>query len=426
MRFTTTIQSLVRTAETTTTTTVAKHKPGMFGSGGSPLIKYVVLLSLFILIVGVIVSMRPTDKVSGRIGGKVTGISGRMGSGKTYMAVMIAWKHLLAGHDVRTNFTMRLPKKFYEPRLSTTGVATSLGRSEVQLAEKEGRSPSGVAWFHCIARCSVPWEYFTGWEQFATLDNCVVVIDECQLYAPSYKPLAFPLIARWKLAMARKFKLDVYWISQHEDRVNSTLKHLTNMIYVCNAWLDGAWFSAKGYEPEYVRRKGKHIARRSYRFHLENAQRYDTLEIITPDEHLGDEKVSANLGGIHDIAEKYQGRRDLGPCVATTRTGNTCTRRASSDTGLCGQHEKAGQTVEQILEAAHLAGLDTTGAEGTQQKKSRNIFRLVESEESLSFRACKGLREDGGTCNKPTTNDNGLCDDCIARARKSLALVTKA
>lgn len=393
---------------TTTTTVAAKHGVGGF-TGGFPL--PLLGVALLFLIVMVFVAIRPGEKISGRLGGKVVGIVGRMGSGKTYMAVMIAYQHLLAGHDVRTNFTMVLPKKFYRARISTTGVQTAGAREELKNARKEGRQAHSL-WFDCLPRASVPWEYFTGWEQFAELDNCVVVIDESQLYAPSYKPLAFPLIARWKLAMARKFKLDVYWVSQHEDRVNATLKHLTNIIYVCNAWFGSRWFSAKGYEPEYVRRVKKHIARKSYKFKLANAQLYDTLEIITPDEHLGDEKVLANLAGIHGIAEKYQGRRpgDYGPCVGTTQKGSPCSRRAASETGLCGQHEKSGQTIEEVLMAAEQAGLDT--GDDKPVPKRHNTFSLTKH--------CYGMNASGTTCHAPTTNANGLCDECIRRARLTL------
>lgn len=412
---------------TTTTTVVnaAKKGIGALPNASHLLIPIVVLGGGFLLIIGIL-TMPKTDRVSSKIGGKVVGIAGRMGSGKTYMAVMIAYSHVLFGHDVRTNFTMDLEEKYYEPRLSRTGVLTGIARKTIEQARKRKQTPSGMPWWHCLPRCSKPWAYFTGWEQFAELDNAVVVIDEAQLYAPSYKPLAFPLIARWKLAMARKFKLDVYWVSQHEDRVNSTLKHLTNIIYVCNAWFGSKYFSAKGYEPEYVRKAKRHIARRGYRFKLDNAKLYDTLEIITPDEHLGDEKVSANLSGIHDIAEGYQGRRstEFGQCMASTQKGAPCTRRAISEAGLCGQHEKTGQTIEQVLEAGHNAGLDKLyDAPTTEKQRPIKVFRLnpqTDVSSDVVSQACIGLTAGGIRCGRNTDNANGLCDSCIARAKESL------
>src|SRR4051812_41838090 len=163
--------------------------------------------------------------------GRVVGVVGRMGSGKSYFAVRMAYKRLMAGCNVSSNFTMRgLPE----------GAGT--------------------------------WQHFKGWDDFAELEGeyveskgrmvlrkpMVVFIDEAHLYAPSSQSLVFPQVARFKLSQARKFGLDVFWITQHEDRVNRTLKDLTNMIYVCNAWFDHLAFSAKGYEPERLRRKDQH------------------------------------------------------------------------------------------------------------------------------------------------------------------------
>lgn len=352
-------------------------------------IKYVLILGAVFLAIAAFVSLRPTDKIRKSLGGKVVGIVGRMGSGKTYMSIVIAYGYVLAGHDVRTNFTMKIPKRYYEPRISTTGVYTNEAKRSI-----EHEYPA--EWWQCFPRVTVPWEYFTGWDQFADLSNCVVIIDECQLYAPSYKPLAFPLIARWKLAMARKFHLDVYWISQHEDRVNSTLKHLTNMIYVCNAWFGAKWFSAKGYEPEYVRRKGKHIARRSYKFNLDTANLYDTLEILTPDEHLGDEKQSARLDKITELAGAHNRRR-------------LAARKAMS--------------IDEVLEIADEIGLDANPRteEPTYTKPMKVLASL--GIEKLPKDSCTGLTEGGIICGRPTVQGKTICEDCHARALQSLRIV---
>lgn len=322
-------------------------------------------------------TLRAGEKIAHNLGGKVVGITGRMGSGKTYMAVLIAHQHLMAGHDVRTNFTMKLAQRFYEPRISSTGVWTDHGKRAAEHGDI-------AYWWDCIPRVSVPWQYFTGWDQFADLSNCVVTIDEAQLYAPSYKPLAFPLIARWKLAMARKFHLDVYWISQHEDRVNSTLKHLTNIIYVCNAWLGAAYFSAKGYEPEYVRRKGKHIARKSYKFNLANAQLYDTLEILTPDEHLGDEKQSAKLDKIEGLASAYNKRK-------------LASKKPQSRDDVIGMMQET--LIDAVL-----------------REPAPEPFTLSSEPDGR----CVGLAPNGLRCGRPTDRKNRLCDACIQRAKDSL------
>jgi len=197
--------------------------------------------------------------------GRVVGIIGRMGSGKSYMAVRLAYKRLRKGADVCTNFTMKIPE------------GGAAGR----------------------------WRHFSGWEQFAELENAVVIVDEAHLYASSSHSLQFPMVARWKLSQARKFGLDVYWISQHEDRVNRTLRDLTNLIYVCNAWFDHLAFTAKGYEPEYIRKKNRHVDRKFYFFSPKVAALYDTLEILDVDEHLAD-----GMGQARSIRTRYNARRN--------------------------------------------------------------------------------------------------------------------
>jgi hypothetical protein len=121
------------------------------------------------------------------------------------------------------------------------------------------------------------------------------------------------MVARWKLAQARKFGLDVYWISQHENRVNSVLRDLTHMIYVCQAYMGGKYFVAFGYEPECVRKKGEHIDRLAYKRNDTIANLYDTLEILDADEHLvdGDEgmKRAGKLGADYNAQRKGSGRR---------------------------------------------------------------------------------------------------------------------
>lgn len=208
--------------------------------------------------------------------GKVVGIVGRMGSGKSYMAVRMAYRRLQAGANVCTNFSMRLPD---------------------ELAAR--------------------WTQFRGWEDFAVLEDAVVIIDEAQLYAPSNKTLVFPNVARWKLAQARKFGLDVYWISQHEARVNTIIRDLTHMVYVCRAYAGGKFFVAYGYEPEDLRKEGKHIDRQSYRFDLAVGQMYDTLQILDADDHLV--VKDASMAAAQELGRAYNERRGIDGAAGLVR-----------------------------------------------------------------------------------------------------------
>jgi hypothetical protein len=163
------------------------------------------------------------------------------------------------------------------------------------------------------------WTLFHGWEQFDKLSgvfrcreckqeerspqNCsscggkkeinpvkrlVVIVDEVDLYAPNNKTTAMPMFARAKIKQCRKFGLDFIWITQHESMLNPMLIHLTNTIWVCNSWFGGKMFVAKCYEPREIRKKDKHLDKRIYRFKLDIAESYDSLEVLEVDAHLAD------------------------------------------------------------------------------------------------------------------------------------------
>ena len=239
-----------------------------FGFVWKAVVVVIVVVGGLATVLGV-VGARREHKLAVRGGsGKVVGIVGRMGSGKSYMAVRMAYQRLMAGANVCTNFSMKLPPELQER-----------------------------------------WREFGGWDDFAVLENAVVIIDEAQLYAPSNKTLVFPTVARWKLAQARKFGLDVYWISQHEARVNSILRDLTHMIYVCSSWAGGRYFVAYGYEPEEMRKKGKHIDRKSYKFDLAIGELYDTLQILDADDHLV--VKDASMQQARKLGRQYNERRGI-------------------------------------------------------------------------------------------------------------------
>ncbi len=197
--------------------------------------------------------------------GRVTGVVGRMGSGKSLYAVRRVIRHLRKGNPVATNFTLRnVPAEWSERAIR-----------------------------------------FTGWDDLLHLEGTtarplLVVVDEAQGLAPSHKAIALPNHARWKLAQGRKFRLDFLWISQHEDRVNRVIRDLTTDVVLCQAWFGGLVMTCTTFEPEYVRKKGKHLAR-SYLWvgrAVKWGKYYDTLEILEYDAHLMDDgmKRAAAIG----------------------------------------------------------------------------------------------------------------------------------
>lgn len=180
-----------------------------------------------------------------KTGGSVTGIVGKMGAGKSYAAVRIAEDRMRRGVDVYSNFEMQLPPERYPGK----------------------------------------WYPFRGWDQFAEIREAVVIIDEAHTYAPSHQHIKFPMIARWALAHARKHGVDVFWISQHEDRVNRTLRDLTTTMVLTEAWLGGKFFRVREWEPEHFRKAKKELSRRWYRRKNAISNLYATGQAIEVDEY---------------------------------------------------------------------------------------------------------------------------------------------
>lgn len=235
--------------------------------------------------------------------GSVVGIVGRMGSGKSYFAVRMAYNLLkTGGADVASNFTMRLDQA------GVKGEHTLLCGEDVwdQIATLQGKLN----------------------EDGRTRRPLVVIIDEAHNVAPASQSFKFPVAARWKLSMGRKFGIAVVWISQHEDRVNKTIRDLTNAIYVCNAWFDHLAFSAKGYEPEKMRRKDQHIDRKFYFFKSRIAAMYDTLEVLEIDDHLLDDQAQRAVAVGRAYNASRQAARSRGPERSEDRSGRASRRAA--------------------------------------------------------------------------------------------------
>ncbi len=178
--------------------------------------------------------------------GRVVGIVGVMGSGKTYAAVRVAAQRMRDGVDVCSNFTL-------DP--------AELGGT--------GR-----------------WAPFTSWEDLEHIRDAVVIIDEAHLLAPSSHAMKFPMQAREALAFARKRGLDLYWISQNADRVNRTLRDLTTEMWQCRRRAFGGFLVERWEPSEFGKQRCRPFLRMRYRFDKGIGQAYDTSQVVQLDDHL--------------------------------------------------------------------------------------------------------------------------------------------
>jgi hypothetical protein len=237
--------------------------------------------------------------------GKVVGVVGRMGSGKTLFAVRMAYRRMSRGANVRTNFTMNLvnlhPDRPCPAKCETKGrcVCERPRRIWNQAGTKRYRS-------HCLCQLQERWGQWHGWDELVGLRNAVVIVDEAHIMAPSLNPHAIPEAAKWALSMARKHRVDLYWISQHESRVTAALRDLTNVLYHCTSWYGNNVFMAKGYEPERMRKKAEHLDRIYHRLRMQTADLYDTLEVMRPDAAVSRDGSMAKVEG---LVEEHRAQR---------------------------------------------------------------------------------------------------------------------
>lgn len=73
--------------------------------------------------------------------------------------------------------------------------------------------------------------YYTDLKQVMEVEKGVILIDEINLICPSRWWDRFPPKLAYWWSQTRKMELDVYWTSQHQDRVDKIVKEITNYIW---------------------------------------------------------------------------------------------------------------------------------------------------------------------------------------------------
>lgn len=174
--------------------------------------------------------------------GRVMGVVGRMGGGKTMFAVDLALRQIRLGGRVAANFHLN------------------------------GIDPEKFA-------------FIRGWDDYLLAEDCLVIIDEAHLWAPSSHSKTFPMAARTALAFGRKSGVSTVWIAQHESRVNRTLLDLTTDMVLCSS--SARRLRVEFWSIEDFRKQNKKpwlVERRRIRPDVANA--YNTKEKILVDSYL--------------------------------------------------------------------------------------------------------------------------------------------
>lgn len=227
----------------------------------------------------------------------VEGFIGLPGSGKTYALSVRGLKALKAGRRVFSNYDLR------------------------------GTMPLDV-WDHAnIGNTKDPGPACECGSCFVSISDAVVLVDEINLWAPSrlWNALPIGLLHRW--AQVRKYRTQILWSAQHEDRVDKVIREVTGWIWECKPILLGRWFSLHAYEPSDLRRElsRKALGSSVLRLRPDIAEAYDTFRIVDVGSH---------------VALKRSGP-DRGKSIEAARAGRTLSADRH-DTGWLGLPDAAG------------------------------------------------------------------------------------
>lgn len=167
----------------------------------------------------------------------ITAYVGLPGSGKTYGLVLEALKHLKHNKNVYSNFDIKI---------------------------------QGVTRIY-------------GFTDLLKIRHGVVLLDELNLWFPSrlWNKIPPDILSLW--AQSRKRGIDVYYSTQHLDRVDKIIREVTNYVIRCNViTIFGLQlFLYSCYQPEdWNKEKRRALFRKVIRFRQSVASLYDTYQII--------------------------------------------------------------------------------------------------------------------------------------------------
>lgn len=190
--------------------------------------------------------------------GRVVGIVGRKGHGKTTFGV-----HEMARHYKRRVWCPEC-SEWHMPTVATNGNLNLPAKLQPHLI------------------------HVATWEELLTLPHgTLVVIDEAHLWAPALQAGQLPKHVRWYLSQCRKLHHEIIWISQHEDRVSLGLRRQTDEVGVCRKGFLGG-MKVQFFDIDVVRKKDvRPLWVYRYRINRRLSALFNTYQLLVPAEDAG-------------------------------------------------------------------------------------------------------------------------------------------
>jgi len=123
---------------------------------------------------------------------------------------------------------------------------------------------------------------YTRLQEVLAVRHGVIVVDEINLVCPSRFWNSFPPEMAYFWSQTRKFGLDIFWTSQHVDRVDKIVREISNFVWQITSWPLG-WKNAQCYIPEHLHKeKRKSVAGEFFHPSRKIWENYDTFQEILP------------------------------------------------------------------------------------------------------------------------------------------------
>lgn len=195
-------------------------------------------------------------------------VTGKPGAGKSYLLVCLCQKFLESGRDVFSNVKIDISKMKLKRKFSFWRWLKKLftGKGEIY-------QPLGECYY---------WQEL---KHFRNVSKGVILLDEAGSY---FESRSFQNMAREdiiKFQQHRKDGLDIYLTVQNFDRIDVTIRQLTNIcVEVHNIF--GKIFISREYYPEDINlKKRKSFATKIFFFSKYVANLYDTFQKINTDDY---------------------------------------------------------------------------------------------------------------------------------------------